>query len=45
VALCPPCHTQTDTPYLRGRLLITPLGGGRFTYEVIRKANKWVVQA
>jgi hypothetical protein len=45
VALCPPCHAQTDTPYLRGRLLITPLGGGRFTCEVIRKADKWVTQA
>ena len=45
VALCPPCHARTDTPYLRGRLLITPLGGGRFTYEVIRKADKWVAQA
>jgi 5-methylcytosine-specific restriction endonuclease McrA len=45
VALCRPCHAQTDAPYRRGRLLITPLGGGRFTYEVIRKADKWVVQA
>ena len=45
VALYPSCHGQTDAPYLRGRLLITPLGGGRFTYEVIRKADKWVVQA
>ena len=31
VALCPPCHAQTDAPYARGRLVITPLGDGRFT--------------
>ena len=29
VALCPPCHAQTDAPYARGRLVITPLGAGR----------------
>jgi hypothetical protein len=34
VALCPPCHAQTDAPYARGRLVITPLGEGRFTVEV-----------
>jgi len=34
VALCPPCHAQTDTPYARGRLVITPPGAGRFTVEV-----------
>jgi len=36
VALCPPCHAQTDAPYARGRLVITPLGTGRFTAEVTR---------
>jgi len=23
IALCPPCHAQTDAPYARGRLVIT----------------------
>ncbi len=41
VGLCPPCHAQTDAPYARGRLVITPLGGGRFTFEVIRGIDKW----
>jgi hypothetical protein len=45
VALCPPCHVQTDAPYARGRLVVTPLGGGRFTCEIIRGADKWVVRA
>jgi hypothetical protein len=27
VALCLPCHAQTDAPYMRGRLVIT-LGEG-----------------
>jgi hypothetical protein len=41
VVLCPPCHAQTDAPYVRGRLIITPLGAGRFTVEVTRGADKW----
>ena len=45
VALCPACHAQTDAPYLRGRLVITPLGAGRFTVEVIRAADKWAIHA
>jgi 5-methylcytosine-specific restriction endonuclease McrA len=45
VALCPPCHAQTDAPYARGRLVITPLGDGRFTVQVIRGADKWAIQA
>jgi hypothetical protein len=44
VALCPPCHAQTDAPYARGRLVITPLGAGRFTVEVTRGANKWAIR-
>ena len=36
VALCPPCHAQTDAPYVRGRLVITALGAGRFIFEVTR---------
>ena len=45
VALCRPCHAQTDAPYRRGRLVITPLGQGRFTCEVIRGADKWATRA
>ena len=45
VALCPPCHAQTDAPYARCRLVITPLGGGRFTVEVTRGADKWAIRA
>jgi len=44
VALCPPCHVQTDAPYARGRLVITPLGEGRFTVEVTRGAGKWAIR-
>jgi len=42
VALCPPCHAQTDAPYARGRLVITPLG---FTVEVTQGAGKWAIRA
>jgi 5-methylcytosine-specific restriction endonuclease McrA len=45
VALCPPCHAQTDASYARGRLVITPLGDGRFTVEVTRGADKWAIHA
>jgi hypothetical protein len=30
---------------VRGRLVITPLGDGRFTVEVIRGADKWAIRA
>ena len=45
VALCPPCHAQTDAAYARGRLVVTPLGQGRFTCEVTRGADKWAIRA
>jgi 5-methylcytosine-specific restriction endonuclease McrA len=45
VALCPPCHAQTDAPYARGRLVITPFGDGRFSCEVTQGADKWAVRA
>ena len=41
VALCPQCHAQTDAPYVRGRLVITPRAHGRFTFAVIRGTDKW----
>jgi len=43
VAPCPPCHAKTDAPYARGRLVITPLGAGRVTIEIMRGADKWAV--
>ena len=44
VALCPRCHAQTDAPYARGRLVIIPVGAGRFTCEVTRGADKWAIR-
>ena len=41
VALCRPCHEETDAPYAKGRLVITPLGAGRFSFEVVREAGTW----
>ena len=44
MALCPPCHAQTDAPYTCGRLVITPLAAGRFTVGVTRGADKWAIR-
>jgi 5-methylcytosine-specific restriction endonuclease McrA len=44
VTLCPPCQAQTDAPYARGRLIIIPLGDGRFTSEVTRGADEWAIR-
>jgi 5-methylcytosine-specific restriction endonuclease McrA len=44
VALCAPCHAQTDVPYARGRLVTTPLGQGRFTFTVVRGTDKWAIR-
>ncbi len=41
VALCRACHERTDAPYGRGRLVVTPLGEGRFTFALRRGAGKW----
>jgi HNH endonuclease len=41
VALCRACHEQTDAPSDRGRLIVTPLGGGQFTCEVVQRVAKW----
>jgi hypothetical protein len=38
VALCRWCHDQTDAPYERGRLVVTALGAGQFTFEVVQRA-------
>ena len=45
VALCPPCHAQTDAPYARGRLVITARGQGHFTFEIIHGPDKWVTRS
>ena len=45
VALCPPCHGQTDAPYVLGRLVITPLGGGRFAFKMVRGPDNWAIRA
>src|SRR5262249_47406548 len=39
VALCRWCHDQTDAPYERGRLVVTALGAGQFTFEVIARVR------
>jgi 5-methylcytosine-specific restriction endonuclease McrA len=44
VALCPACHAQTDAPYVRGRLVVTPLRQGQFTFTVVRGADKWAIR-
>jgi hypothetical protein len=40
VALCPPCHAQTDAPYARGRLVVMPSGSGRFILELWEGTGK-----
>ena len=40
VALCRACHDRTDAPYARGRLIVTPLGGERFQFTLVRGAGK-----
>src|SRR5262249_2550226 len=35
VALCRRCHELTDAPYIKGRLVVTPLGDGRFRFHRI----------
>ena len=41
VALCRACHDQTDAPLVAGRLIVTPLGEGRFTFEVVHGPAKY----
>jgi len=35
VALCRACHAQTDAAWVKGRLVIRPLGGGHFVFETV----------
>jgi hypothetical protein len=44
IALCRPCHAQTDAPFRQGRLVITALGDGRFCSAVVHGESKWSVQ-
>ena len=44
VALCRPCHNETDYAYKQGRLVITPLGGELFRFERIYASSKWVAR-
>jgi 5-methylcytosine-specific restriction endonuclease McrA len=41
VALCRTCHDQTDAPLAAGRLIITPVGEGRFTFDVVHGPAKY----
>jgi len=43
IALCRDCHARTDAPFRQGRLVIIPLGDGRFGCEVQHGDNKWSV--
>jgi 5-methylcytosine-specific restriction endonuclease McrA len=40
VALCRACHAQTDAPWVKGQLVITPLGGGRFVFDTVTVAPR-----
>ncbi len=44
VALCRACHAQTDAPYAKERLVVTPLGRGQFVFEVVHQESKWEVK-
>jgi hypothetical protein len=44
IALCRPCHVQTDAAFAEGRLVITPLGNGRFCCEVVQGRSKWSIR-
>jgi 5-methylcytosine-specific restriction endonuclease McrA len=41
VALCRACHDQTDAPLVAGRLIVTPLGEGRFAFDVVHGPTKY----
>lgn len=41
IALCRPCHAQTDAAFAQGRLVITPLGAGLFRCAVVQGRSKW----
>lgn len=42
IAICRHHHDQVDRAFAAGRLVIAPLGEGRFAWAIVRKASKWV---
>ena len=44
IALCRECHAQTDAPYAQGRLVVTPLGDGRFICAIVHRPDKWAIR-
>lgn len=40
IALCRGCHERRDAPYVKGRLVVTPVLGG-VEWSVLRGASKW----
>lgn len=41
VTLCTACHAKTDESFASGRLLVIPLGAGRFDCRLVRKPSKF----
>lgn len=41
--LCRWHHNMVDRPFVKGRLVIEALGGGKFSWAIVRKANKWAM--
>ena len=39
--LCRFHHEMVDAPFVKGRMVITALGGGKFSWEIVRKESKW----
>lgn len=45
VRLARSCHDRAEGRYDRGRLIVTPLGDQRFTFELVTAADKWAARA
>jgi hypothetical protein len=41
IDICQLHHRQTDWPFALGRLVINPIGDGRFISRIVTKASKW----
>jgi len=44
IAICREHHDRTDWPYQRGRLVIRPLGEGRFECAIVTAPDKFAVR-
>jgi len=44
LAICRDHHDRTDWPYKRGRLVIRPLGQGRFECAIVTAPDKFAVR-